>query len=163
TRSARTVVRLDRPAEASVVRADPDAALSSLIEPILIDEWQEVPEVLGAIKRAVDSDSHPGRFLVTGSIRARFQRATWAGTGRLIQVTLQGMSIREQLGKVGAASFFDRLVDSEADPVPNLVSTQLLDVLSPLDIRDYLDMALRGGFPEAVHLATERLRRLWLE
>jgi len=73
------------------------------------------------------------------------------------------MSIREQLGKVGAASFFDRLVDSEADPVPNLVSTQLLDVLSPLDIRDYLDMALRGGFPEAVHLATERLSRLWLE
>ncbi len=47
TRYARSVIRLDVPAEAGVVAADPDAALAGLEEPILLDEWQEVPAVLG--------------------------------------------------------------------------------------------------------------------
>lgn len=34
-------------------RADPDVALAGLPEPVLLDEWQMVPEVLGAVKRAV--------------------------------------------------------------------------------------------------------------
>jgi hypothetical protein len=51
---ARTVVRLDRRAEAVAFEADPDAALRSLEEPVLLDEWQVVPGVLGAVKRAVD-------------------------------------------------------------------------------------------------------------
>ena len=47
-RHARTVVRMDRPEEAAVFRADPDAALArSLPEPVLLDEWQIAPEVLG--------------------------------------------------------------------------------------------------------------------
>jgi hypothetical protein len=51
---ATTVVRLDRQAEAEPFRDDPDAALRSLPEPVLLDEWQAVPQVLGAVKRAVD-------------------------------------------------------------------------------------------------------------
>ncbi len=42
-RLARTVVHLDRPAEAAAFHADPDAALGALDEPVLLDEWQEVP------------------------------------------------------------------------------------------------------------------------
>jgi predicted AAA+ superfamily ATPase len=61
------IVRLDRPGEAAAFRADPDAALAAQATPLLVDEWQVVPEVLGAIKRAVDEDSRPGRFLITGS------------------------------------------------------------------------------------------------
>src|SRR3990170_6238639 len=68
-RRAATIVRLDREAEAVAVRADPDAALRGLPEPILLDEWQVVPSVLGAVKRAVDSRPDPGRFLVAGSVR----------------------------------------------------------------------------------------------
>src|SRR5665254_2859 len=41
-RLARTVVRLDREAEAVAFRADPDAALRGLPEPVLLDEWQVV-------------------------------------------------------------------------------------------------------------------------
>lgn len=37
---------------------------------MLIDEWQVVPEVLGAVKRAVDDDCSAGRFLLTGSVDA---------------------------------------------------------------------------------------------
>lgn len=53
-RHAATVVRLDRPAEAVAFQADPDAALRGWKEPILLDEWQAVPGVLGAVKREVD-------------------------------------------------------------------------------------------------------------
>ena len=69
-RHCRTVVHLDRPAESAAVSADPDTALEGLPEPILLDEWQEVPQVLGAVKRACDAEPRPGRFLLTGSVRA---------------------------------------------------------------------------------------------
>ena len=55
-RLAADIVRLDQPAQASAFRADPDAMLRRFAEPLLLDEWQEVPEVLGAVKRAVDAD-----------------------------------------------------------------------------------------------------------
>lgn len=68
-RYAAGVARLDRPAERAAFEADPDAALQAMPEPALLDEWQAVPEVLGAVKRAVDDDPRPGRFLLTGSVR----------------------------------------------------------------------------------------------
>jgi predicted AAA+ superfamily ATPase len=79
-------LRLDRPAEAAVVRADPDAALQAGPFPLLVDEWQVVPEVLGAVKRAVDEESGSGRFLLTGSSQADLSVAGWPATGRLISV-----------------------------------------------------------------------------
>jgi hypothetical protein len=62
---ARTVVRLDSDAEAAAFRADPDVALRGLREPVLLDEWQAVPSVLGALKRAVDDDLRPGTGRLT--------------------------------------------------------------------------------------------------
>ena len=81
-RHARSMVRLDTDAEAQAFRADPDAALRGLQEPILIDEWQMVPGVLGAIKRAVDARPDPARFIITGSVRAELDGEWWPGTGR---------------------------------------------------------------------------------
>lgn len=52
-------LRLDRPAEAAVARADPDAAIADGPFPLLIDEWQLAPDILGAVKRAVDETSWP--------------------------------------------------------------------------------------------------------
>lgn len=37
------VVPLDQPAQAAAFKADPDAALAARTEPVLLDEWQEVP------------------------------------------------------------------------------------------------------------------------
>ena len=76
-RHAVSLVRLDRPAEAAAFHADPDAALASFDEPVVLDEWQEVPTVLGAVKRAVDTGPRPGRFLLTGSVRADIEAETW--------------------------------------------------------------------------------------
>jgi predicted AAA+ superfamily ATPase len=79
-RRAGTTLRLDRPNVRAAVEADPDAMLQGLQEPVVIDEWQEVPDVLGAVKRSVDDDPRPGRFLLTGSVRAELENRVWPGT-----------------------------------------------------------------------------------
>ncbi len=67
-------------------------------EPVLLDEWQAVPGVLGAVKRAVDADPRPGSFLLTGSIRAELKGETWPGTGRLVRLRMFGLTERELAG-----------------------------------------------------------------
>ncbi len=64
------VAQLDEPGTANAFRADPDGALRRAERPLLIDEWQEVPEVLAAVKRSVDARPEPGQFVLTGSVRA---------------------------------------------------------------------------------------------
>lgn len=152
-RYARTVVRLDREAEAVAFRADPDAALRGLPEPVLLDEWQVVPGVLGAVKRAVDSRPDPGRFLVTGSVRGDLEGDLWPGTGRLTRIPMYGMTVREQRGTIGTAPFLDRVVQGD----------QLLPADDSPDLRGYVELLLRGGFPESALRLAEASRQRWLE
>jgi predicted AAA+ superfamily ATPase len=152
-RHAKTVVRLDRPAEATAFGADPDAALRGLAEPVLLDEWQVVPEVLGAVKRAIDNDPRPGRYVITGSARADIEAATWPGTGRVVRVPMFGLAEREIVGRVDGVPFFDRAASAEGFSTP----------ANPPDLRAYIGLALRGGFPEpALNLSTAARER-WLE
>lgn len=153
-RFAKSVVRLDRPAEAAVFAADPDTALSTLGEPVLLDEWQIVPEVLGAVKRAVDQDPRPGRFLLTGSVRSDLQAETWPGTGRIVRLRLLGMTVREQRGLVvGSRPFLDRVAQETALGVPD----------AGTDLAGYVELALAGGFPQAALGASPRARQHWLD
>ena len=94
----------------AAVAADPDAMLVGLPEPVVIDEWQEAPDVLGAVKRAVDDDSRPGRFILTGSVRAELENRVWPGTGRILQVPMYGLSVRERRGLISGATLLDRIV-----------------------------------------------------
>lgn len=154
-RLGRSLIRLDRPAEAGVVRADPDAALAGREEPVVIDEWPLVPEVLGAVKRAVDDDPRPGRFVLTGSAAADLGAPGWPATGRVVRVALFGLTVRELLGDPTTPSFLDRMAggDPAAVELPAEVP----------DIRGYVAHALRAGFPEAALQDRDRLRRVWLE
>lgn len=151
-RRAASVLRLDRPADAAAFEADPDVALSEYAEPILLDEWQEVPAVLGAVKRAVDRDGRPGRFLLTGSVRADIEAATWPGTGRVVKVHMVGMTVRELRGEGGGPSFFDRLAGGDI-PVPK----------QPPNLREYVDLALATGSPEPALSLTRTAQERWLE
>jgi uncharacterized protein len=149
------VVRLDRPAEAAAFEADPDAALSAQPGSVLLDEWQAVPGVLGAVKRAVDDDPSPGRFLLTGSVRGDLDAETWPGTGRLVRITLHGLTMRETAGSTDGPMFFDKLAtgDLDAFALPQDVP----------DLRGYVELALRGGYPEPVLRLSEEGRRAWLD
>ena len=153
-RLARSIVRLDRPAEAAAFEADPDAALARLAEPVLLDEWQAVPGVLAAVKRAVDDARRPGRFLLTGSVRADLQAETWPGTGRLVRLVMYPLVERELRGAAALSS-----------PIDVIAAGQALS-LDPGDaaprLPDYVELALSGGFPEAVLDLDGRARQRWL-
>jgi predicted AAA+ superfamily ATPase len=155
-RFARTVIRLDRDAEAVAFRADPDVALRGLPEPVLLDEWQAVPSVLGALKRAVDDDPRPGRYLLTGSVRADLEAETWPGTGRLTRVALSGLVGREVTGSVDGPGLFERIA---AEGVEAAARTPA----DPPDLRGYVEMALAGSFPSPVLHLRATARRRWLD
>jgi predicted AAA+ superfamily ATPase len=149
--------RLDQPGVAAAYRADPDAALRRAARPLLIDEWQEVPSVLAAVKRFVDLDGTPGQFILTGSVRADLQTETWAGTGRTVRMSMYPLTEREVNGLSDdeRPSFFERIASSGLDDV-------LLPGQVP-DIDGYVTLALRSGFPEIVYRKrTTRQQGIWL-
>jgi predicted AAA+ superfamily ATPase len=153
-RVCRSVLRLDVPAQAAVVRADPDIALRDLDEPILIDEWQLVPDVLGAVKRAVDDDPRPGRFVLTGSSQADLSTTGWPATGRIVRLTMYPLVGRERHGDPTSTSLVDRIITGgiEAFSAPS----------SGWDLHGYVAEALTSGWPEALRVPGERARDRWL-
>ena len=150
-RHAATVVRLDRDAESAAFRADPDSALRGLAEPVLLDEWQEVPTVLGAVKRSVDDDARPGRYLLTGSVRADLDTQTWPGTGRIVRVAINPFTVSELLGR-STRTLIERIMAGD----------ELLVADASPDLRGYVELALRGGFPGASINLSDTTRRRWL-
>jgi uncharacterized protein len=154
-RRAGTVLRLDRPNVRGAVAADPDTLLQGLPEPVVIDEWQEVPDVLGAVKRSVDDDPRPGRYILTGSVRAELENQVWPGTGRILQVPMYGMSVRERLGHAAEGTFIDRVA---AEGVSAVRSPS-----QEVNIRGYLDLMLAGSFPEPALRVPAMARRRWFD
>jgi hypothetical protein len=152
-RRAATSVQLNVPAESTAFEADPDAALRGLEEPVLLDEWQAVPGSLAAVRRAVDADPRPARFLITGSVRAELENVVWPGTGRIVRAPMYPMTVREEVGDVERPTFFDRLADGEELTLP----------LEMPDLRGYVELALVGGFPQPALRLTGPRRRAWFE
>ncbi|MGH3040131.1 MAG: ATP-binding protein [Gaiellaceae bacterium] len=152
-RRAQTAVRLNVAAEAAAFQADPDAALVGLAEPVLLDEWQTVPNVLRAVANAVNEDPRPARFFLTGSARAELENEPWPGTGRIQRIAMYPMTVGE-LQEHGKARFLDKLIEGEALVAPR----------SSLNIRDYLELAVTGGFPRpALELESARVRAAWFD
>lgn len=152
-RRAGVTVELDDPAQAAAFRADPSAALTAATRRaartpspcVLLDEWQDVPDVLGAVKRLVDAGAPAGSFLLTGSVRAALAGTSWAGTGRIIQVEMSPMTVLEQtstgppVSETVDALFSGRAADlAVPEPPPNLLG--------------YVDAILGGGYPPVLGL-----------
>lgn len=91
---ARTTYPLDDPAVRAVVVADP-ARLVTGETPILIDEWQRLPESWDLVRRAVDADRTPGRFLLTGSA-VPLDAPTHSGAGRIATVRMRPLAVAER-------------------------------------------------------------------
>lgn len=153
SRRATTIVRLDEPARAAAFEADPDVALRQLEEPILIDEWQLVPEVFGAVRRSIDLSPHPNRYFLTGSVLAEQNQDLHAGTGRVQRIEMFPMTEREVLGRFSRSTFFDQVFSGKELKVPS----------SSPDLEGYVDLALRGGFPMPALRLNGLARQSWLE
>jgi hypothetical protein len=152
-RRAATIVRLDRPAEAAAFAADPDAALRGLQEPVLLDEWQQVPGVLGAVRRAVERDPRPNRFLLAGSVRAGLDNELWPATGRIVRLPMYPLTVRELRARTGRSTMFEQLAAGDVPDAPH----------DTPDLRGYVELALTSGFPVPALRLTDEPRRRWLE
>lgn len=150
-RLARSVVRLSENKEAMAFKADPRVGLESRQEPILVDEWQIVPETLATIKILVDGDPKRGRFLVTGSVRGDLDSPTWPGTGRLVRLSMHGLIEREIEGRAAQPAWLSAVLTGDVPPIH-----------SNLDLGDYVERALRSGFPEPALELNSQGRSRWL-
>ncbi len=81
------------------IRQDPDLFLSNTTRPIIFDEVQYAPELIPALKRAIDQNKRPGQFLLTGSQQWGVLDAIAESlAGRAIILTLDGFSLAEIAG-----------------------------------------------------------------
>jgi predicted AAA+ superfamily ATPase len=71
----------------------------------------------------------------------------------VIRLAMTGLCERELAGRVEGSTYLDRLADGGVDALSNPAD-------SP-DLRDYVQLALRGGFPEPALRLSEDARREW--
>jgi predicted AAA+ superfamily ATPase len=98
----RPYVSLDEPGYLHAAALDPAGFVDSLPKGVTLDEVQRVPELLPALKRAVDRDRQPGRFLLTGSANLLLlPRVTESLAGRLEIVQLLPLTEAEKERSAG--------------------------------------------------------------
>jgi predicted AAA+ superfamily ATPase len=149
-RRAATVYRLDDDAERSIAQADPSRLLQGK-RPVLIDEWQRLPESFDRVRRAVDEGAGGGSFLLTGSASPT-DPPTHSGAGRIVQVRLRPMTLAER--DVGSPTVSLRgLLKGERGPLCGRTE---------VDLERYVTEILASGFPGLRGLP-ERLARAQLD
>ena len=136
---------------------DPDSLLGGP-EPVTLDEIQRAPDLLRAVKRHVDNDRAPGRFLLTGSANlALMARVSESLAGRASYLTLWPMTRREQLG-LGQTGVWEDLLSAPESAWQDVVAGQ-----TPFP-EDWRAAARRGAFPDpAVHIDTDAKRSIWFD
>jgi len=138
-------------------RRDPEALVGGK-ESVTLDEVQREPALLRAVKRAIDRDRTPGRFLITGSANLLLMRQVSESlAGRASYLTLWPMTRREQRG-LGRCGVWDELLGARDDQWLDLLAAQ------PDQPDDWRALAQRGGFPTpAVEMTTPEQRSIWFD
>jgi hypothetical protein len=138
-------------------RRDPEALVGGA-EPVTLDEVQREPGLLSAVKRAIDRDRKPGRFLLTGSANLLLMRQVSESlAGRASYLTLWPMTRREQHGFGRSGRWEELLAAPDAE---------WRDLLASGDesAEDWRTLARRGGFPTpAVELKKPAERAIWFD
>lgn len=151
----RLYVTLDDIETAELAEREPDALVHRASR-MTIDEVQRAPDLLLAIKREVDRERTPGRFILTGSANLLLmQRVSESLAGRALYLTLWPMTCREQLARPTAGqwdTFFEEDPGNWPEALEGLTSQPA----------EWEVLARRGGYPvPACHLADDRSRRDW--
>lgn len=134
-----------------IAATNPEGYLSGFSGPLIIDEVQRVPEIFLAIKRLVDRDRQPGKFILTGSANVMLlPKIADSLAGRMEVIPLWPLSQTEILNN--AHNFVD-LIFSEL-PLSNKKMTSREDLWARL---------LIGGYPESIQRKNEDRRRAWFD
>lgn len=148
--SGRRFVSLDDLSVLAAARENPDAFIAG-DEPLTIDEAQRCPELFLAIKRAVDRERRPGRFLLSGSANFLLMKNMADSlAGRAVYFRLSPFTRRELAGTTAKTPFLKRLADGlTPDQTPHQEAIGL-------------DEVLRGGMP-TVALGEMPSPELWFK
>ena len=115
---------------------------SKLLEgekPRLFDEWQDAPEIWGAVRKSVDDTQRKGQYILTGSTTGNAD-VPHTGTMRISRLKMYPMSLfesGESNGTVSLKDLFDQPDKFEASH-------------SDLDINGIIRAICRGGWPSAL-------------
>ena len=107
--------------------------------PELIDEWQIVPQVWDAVRHACDSDTTPGKFILTGSTtleKNEEENVYHTGTGRIAPIRMYPMSLYESGDSTGEVSIMDMYNGN--------VEGKHID---KVELDKVADLIIRGGWP----------------
>lgn len=135
-RRARTVHRLDDPAERDILLASPRRIVDGE-PPVLIDEWQRYPPSWDLVRRAVDERRDGGQFLLTGSA-APVDQPTHSGAGRIVTLRMRPLALSERAVVPATVSLADLLTGTRPD----------VRGRSALDVVDYAEHIVTSGLPD---------------
>ncbi len=147
---------LDNDVTLNLALTDTEAFLADIMQhrPAVIDEVQRAPNLLRAIKMAVDEDPTPGKFLLTGSTHLFSARGIDESlAGRMELLEMHPLSRGEINGK--RETFVDALFADKPE-----TTTEALEKLgehATLVYRQSLaEMVAAGGFPEPLQRTLKR-------
>lgn len=148
----------DRAVHDALLR-DPDGFVAGNPPPLILDEVQRAPDLLRAIKMAVDRDRRPGSYLLTGSANLLTLRAVSETlAGRVAVHTLHPFSWSEIVGKPNPSGILDDLFQCR-DARDLLVRFPRGCV--PAMQEDVQERIIAGGYPPAALMASPRARSRW--
>jgi predicted AAA+ superfamily ATPase len=146
----RAFVTFDDFAHLEAARTDPDGFVRRNT-PLTIDEVHKCPEILTSIKKAVDQERIPGRFLLSGSANlAVLKGISESLAGRSIYFVLHPFTRREIAGETQRPSFLKTFFEK-----PATSENKDLRPILPQDV-------LRGGMP-AVCLGEVSKPEFWFK
>lgn len=108
--------------------------------PILVDEWQLIPQIWDAIRRKCDEDKIKGKFILTGSATEKENSIDHSGAGRICKLDMSTMSLYESGDSDGKVSLNDLFSNKE---IENHVTKELT-------LLEIANLILRGGWPENI-------------
>lgn len=112
--------------------------------PHLIDEWQEVPPLWDAVRAEVDKRHKKGQIILTGSSTPKTKGIMHSGSGRIVRIRMNTMSLYESGDSSGKISLKD-LCDGK-------MQDQLLEE-APL--KKLATVIVRGGWPANIMVPDE--------
>ena len=146
--AGRTYITLDDRTTLDAAQSDPVGFIRGL-DRAIIDEVQRAPDLLLAIKKTVDEDHRPGRFLLTGSANVMtLPRVADSLAGRMETLRMLPLAHAEVEGI--KPTFLERLFEGK-----------LRGHQSAITGADLNKLVLLGGFPEAISRNSERRRQDW--
>lgn len=145
-------------------RYDPEGFLSQYeATSVALDELQRAPDLLLVLKKSIDANRKPGRFLLTGSARIlSHPEVADSLAGRLDIVTLEGLSLGEIYQHKHPVSFIEALFSGlEVKELTQKWQKLLTQSPKVIDSSELHKRVLMGGFPEVVLKDNLRFRERW--